>query len=246
MKDRILKLDAVSLCYKSGYNIFKSSKKKVLTNISMEIRRGEKIGIVGRNGAGKSSLLKLLAGIYQPDEGVIVTGDNIRSAFIGLQNGFVPYMSGLDNITLTGLLMGMSRNEVRLKLKQIIAYTELGENIYRPVFSYSAGMKARLAFAISAFSEPDLLLIDEAMSVGDRAFRKKSEEKIAELINGDTAVILVSHESGLIQSICSQAMWLENGTIAESGDSDVVAASYAESFEKGDKVTAKNQTLVTV
>lgn len=212
----------------------------------MEIHRGEKIGIIGRNGAGKSSLLKLLAGIYHPDEGLILTGENVRSAFIGLQNGFVPYMTGLDNITLTGLLMGMSRREVRLKLEQIIDYTELGENIHRPVFSYSAGMKARLAFAISAFSEPDLLLIDEAMSVGDRAFRKKSEEKIAELIGGDTAVILVSHESHLIQRICTQAMWLDNGTITESGDSDVVAASYAESFESGAKVEVGNQGLIAV
>lgn len=246
MKDRVLKLDGVSLCYKSGYNIFKSSKKKVLTNISMEIHRGEKIGILGRNGAGKSSLLKLLAGIYQPDEGNILAGENIRSAFIGLQNGFVPYMTGLENITLTGLLMGMSRSEIRLKLEQIIDYTELEENIHRPVFSYSSGMKARLAFAISAFSEPDLLLIDEAMSVGDRAFRQKSQEKITELINGDTAVILVSHEPNLIQSICSQAMWLEKGTIAESGDSDVVAASYAESFQSGVKQAAGNQALVAV
>nr|WP_255771344.1 ATP-binding cassette domain-containing protein [Microbulbifer guangxiensis] len=241
-----MKLERVSLCYKSGYNIFKSSKKTVLSNISMEIRRGEKIGVVGRNGAGKSSLLKLLAGIYQPDKGKIFASESVRSAFIGLQNGFVPYMSGLDNITLTGLLMGMTRSEVRRKLEQIVDYTELGENIHRPVFSYSSGMKARLAFAISAFSEPDLLLIDEAMSVGDRAFRKKSEEKIAELIKGDAAVVLVSHESHLIQSICTQAIWLDRGVVVQSGDSDSVAEVYAKSFEANPGILKKAQTLVAV
>lgn len=246
MKDRVLKLDGVSLCYKSGYNIFKSSKKKVLSDVSMEICRGEKIGVLGRNGAGKSSLLKLLAGIYQPDEGRVLAGEKVRSAFIGLQNGFVPYMTGFDNITLTGLLMGMSRGEVRQKLDQIVDYTELGENLSRPVFSFSAGMKARLAFAISAFSEPDLLLIDEAMSVGDRAFRRKSEEKIAELIKGDTAVVLVSHESRLIESICSQAIWLEKGAVVESGDSESVAAAYAKSFESNPQAAGRTQKLVAV
>ena len=246
MGDLILRMDKVSLCYKSGYNLFRSSKKKVLTDISLEVRQGEKVGVIGRNGAGKSSLLKILAGIYQPDEGRVITGNRIRSAFIGIQNGFVSHMSGVENITLTGLLMGMTQAEVKKKLWDIIAYTELGDEINRPVFTYSSGMKARLAFAISAFSDPDILLIDEAMSVGDRAFRKKSKDKIAELISGDTAVILVSHEPELIQSICSQAIWLEKGAVIESGSSEIVAASYARSFEESTNPHKKNQNEAVV
>ncbi|WP_285765339.1 ABC transporter ATP-binding protein [Biformimicrobium ophioploci] len=231
MVQPILELENVSLLYKSGFNFLRARKKIALESISLQVCPGDKIGILGRNGAGKSSLLKLLAGIYKPDSGTLSVTGNIRSAFIGLQHGFVPYLSGIDNIMLTGILMGMSRAEIHGKQREIIEYSEIGHNILEPIYSYSAGMKARLAFAISVFSEPDILLIDEAMSVGDRAFRKKSQEKISELIASDAAVILVSHEPGLVNNVCSKALWLEQGRIISSGDSAAVAEQYKSSFD---------------
>ncbi|GAB2503007.1 hypothetical protein GCM10008940_00720 [Microbulbifer agarilyticus] len=134
----------------------------------------------------------------------------------------------------------MSKDEVQNKIRAIINFSELGEAISEPVYSYSAGMKARLAFAVSAFSNPDILLIDEAMSVGDRAFRVKSSEKISELISGDAAVVLVSHEPKLIQSVCSKALWLERGGIVLEGDSTSVAEEYRKSFEENHKYSAED------
>lgn len=227
----LLKLEEVSLYYKTGFKFFRSRKKVALDGLTFEVRRGDKLGVLGRNGAGKSSLLKLLAGIYKPDSGQYFAMQNSRSAFIGLQQGFVPYMTGSENIMLTGILMGMSKSEVQVKRNEIINFSELGTSINEPVYSYSSGMKARLAFAVSAFSNPDLLLIDEAMSVGDRSFRMKSREKISELIAGDAAVILVSHEANLIASVCSKALWLENGCIVERGVSSDVAERYQKSFD---------------
>ncbi|MCA0893714.1 ABC transporter ATP-binding protein [Microbulbifer agarilyticus] len=225
-------MENISLNYREGINLLSRGSKQALKNLTLEINSGENVGILGRNGAGKSTLLKLLAGIYKHDKGKIYKSKDLRVSFIGLQGGFVPYMSGIENATLTGLLMGMSKREVEEKLESIIAFSELEEAIDKPIFTYSAGMRARLAFAVSVFSEPDLLLIDEAMSVGDSRFRQKSKEKILEMINGDAAVVLVSHEPGLIKSLCKKAVWFEQGEVIDQGDCLPVVRRYSETNQK--------------
>ncbi|WP_193164013.1 ABC transporter ATP-binding protein [Microbulbifer hainanensis] len=227
---RIMHLENVSLNYREGLNLFNRRKKVALKNLTLDINSGENIGILGRNGAGKSTLLKLLAGIFRPDAGQIILDKQVRVAFIGLQSGFVPYMSGIENAILTGLLMGMAKSEIKKKLDQIIEYAELDDVIDRPIFSYSAGMRARLAFAVSVFSDPDLLLIDEAMSVGDRKFREKSKKTIQEMIQGDAAVVLVSHEPALISNLCKKAVWFERGEVKEQGECSMVVDRYNASF----------------
>ncbi|WP_160153834.1 ABC transporter ATP-binding protein [Microbulbifer sp. ALW1] len=229
---RLLRLENISLNYREGINLFNRGKKVALKNLTLDINSGENIGILGRNGAGKSTLLKLLAGIYKQDGGRILKSGDLRVSFIGLQSGFVPYMNGIENATLTGLLMGMTKKEIDKKLESIVAFSELGEAINRPIFTYSSGMRARLAFAVSVFSDPDLLLIDEAMSVGDSRFREKSKKTILEMIKGDAAVVLVSHEPGLVSSLCKKAVWFEQGEVREQGECLSVVESYTAALHK--------------
>lgn len=202
--------------------------KTAIHDLSLTIRQGENIGIVGGNGSGKSTLLKILAGIYKPTSGVVVIHRPIRSVFIGLQSGFIPYLSGIQNIKMTGFLLGMSRKEINNKIKKIVEYSELGERINRPLFTYSSGMRSRLAFSVSVFSEPDLLLIDEAMSAGDKEFRKKSSITLKEMINSSAAVVLVSHEQNYLRKICNKAIWFDDGNVKEIGECKKVLEKYAD------------------
>ncbi len=214
---KLIELDGIYLSYQGGFNPFKSKSYEAISDLTLTISEGENIGIIGGNGAGKSTFLKILAGIYKPDSGLIKFHKPIRSVFIGLQSGFIPYLNGIQNAELTGLLLGMSRKEVRKKLDHIIDYSELKEEIFNPVFTYSAGMRARLAFSISVFSNPDLLLLDEVMGVGDKSFREKSNLKIKEMIAGDSAVVIVSHDTNYIAEICHKVVLLEKGGVAQVG-----------------------------
>ena len=225
----LIELQNVSLRYREGFTLFGGSSKLANNNLSLTIRQGENVGVVGGNGAGKSTLLKILAGIYTPDEGKVITHRRIRTVFIGLQSGFIPYLSGIQNINLTGLLLGMSRREVEQKLDAIIEYSELGKDINRPVFTYSAGMKARLAFSVSVFSDPDLLLLDEVMGVGDKEFRQKSSKTLKEMISGDAAVVIVSHDMNYLGQVCDHAVLLSKGGVIRSG----VAAEILQQYEVG-------------
>ncbi len=222
----LLELKNVTLKYKAGFSLFGDKSKTAIESLDLTIRQGENLGIIGGNGAGKSSLLKMIAGIYNPDKGKIITHKPIRSTFIGLQSGFIPYLNGLQNITLTGLLLGMTRKEIKAKLSKIVEYSELERVINQPVFTYSSGMKARLAFSVSVFSDPDLLLIDEAMGVGDKEFRKKSNDTLKEMINGDSAVVLVSHETNYIKKNCNKLLWIESGKLVEYGACNAVLENY--------------------
>ncbi|GAB2191900.1 hypothetical protein MAH1_35090 [Sessilibacter sp. MAH1] len=226
---KLIELDSVSLAYRGGFNPFKPNSHKAINNLSLTISEGENIGIIGGNGAGKSTLLKILGQIYKPDSGIIKFYKSVRSVFIGLQSGFIPYLNGVQNAELTGLLLGMSKKEIRQKLDEIIIYSELGEDISKPVFTYSAGMRARLAFSISIFSNPDLLLLDEVMGVGDKQFREKSNIKIKEMIAGDSAVVIVSHDLNYLTAVCEKIVHFEKGAVTQVGAAKDIIQNYLSS-----------------
>jgi len=185
---------------------------KALDNLTFEVRSGEVLGIVGPNGSGKSTLLKLIAGIYVPESGV-VTANGIISLLAGLGAGFQSNLSGRDNIMLSGSIYGFSVDELKKLTPSIIEYSGVEEFIDQPLRTYSSGMRARLAFSITSHIEPDILLIDEVIAVGDSAFKKKSMNRIKELAKGKSTIIIVSHSQSLLNIICDRIMCLDNGRL---------------------------------
>lgn len=209
-----------------------------LKDISFKVRRGENIGFVGRNGAGKSTLLKLITGVLTPTAGKIDVRGTVAS-LLELGAGFNPEMTGRENIYLNGSIMGQSREHMEALLPKIIAFADIGEFIEQPVKMYSSGMFARLAFAVNAFVEPDILIVDEALSVGDNLFQMKCMKKMRELMDGGTAVLFVSHDMNAVRRFCDRAIWLEHGEIREAGRTNEVLDSYAEFLKYGDVVTSQ-------
>jgi len=225
---KIVTLNDVSLSYPASRSLFSRKKKLVIHDFNLEVMSGENVGIIGRNGVGKTSLLKMIAGILQPDSGKVWRKPQLRSTFIGVSSGFVPNMTGIENVYLTGVLLGMTKRQIDASMPDIIEYADIGTSINDQVASYSAGMRSRLAFSISLHSSPDLLLIDEAMGVGDRDFRKKSSESLRTIIRTDTTAIIVSHETQFLQRVCSQVVWIEEGKVVRQGNPRDVLDEYNE------------------
>ena len=194
----------------------KTSYFRALEDISLEIKKGEVIGIMGANGSGKSTLLRVIAGIYAPDEGSVNVQGRI-TLLAGIGTGFQQDLTGRENIYLTGSIYGYSKREISDLENEIIKFSGIHDFIDRPIRTYSAGMRARLGFAIVSNLEPDILLLDEVMSVGDAEFRKKSRDKIEELINGEATVIIVSHSKSIIQGICDRIFAIDKGRIVTDG-----------------------------
>ena len=190
---------------------------RALDKVDLNIHRGEILGIVGPNGAGKSTILRVMAGVYSPDEGVVRTrGKCVLLAGIG--TGFQSNLTGRENIRLNGSIMGLSDEEVVNRMEDIIAFSEIPAFIDQPIRTYSMGMKARLGFAIAAHLEPEILLIDEVMAVGDAAFQKKCKERIKEMVSGDTTVVIVSHNMSTVKNFCNRAICIHEGLIHTSGE----------------------------
>lgn len=203
-----------------------------LKDISLSIYQGETLGIIGRNGAGKSTLLQLLAGILQPDRGSMQKMMEYNASLLALQLGFIPYLSGRENAILSGMLMGMSRKEVEEKLPQIIEFSELGDFINQPVITYSSGMGARLGFSVAHYADPDILLVDEVLGVGDYEFALKSTAAMFEKMQSNKTVVFVSHQTSLIQSLCTRLVWIEGGKTILEGEPEPVLAAYLDALEK--------------
>lgn len=199
---------------------------KALQNINFEVYKGEVVGLVGLNGAGKSTLFKVIAGVLKPTVGTVKKYGSV-APLIELGAGFNGELSGIENIYLNGLLLGYSKKFITEKLDDIIAFADIGEFIYNPVNNYSSGMKARLGFAIATVVKPDILIVDEVLSVGDFKFREKCEKRIEEMIKGGTTVLIVSHSLGLIQKICNRVVWLEKGQVKEIGDTKEILSKYS-------------------
>ena len=196
-----------------------------LDNVSFEIAAGETFGIVGRNGAGKSTLLKILTGVLTPTSGEMFVGGKI-SALLELGAGFNPEMTGLENVYFSGTIMGFERNEMDDKLDRILAFADIGEFIYQPVKTYSSGMFARLAFAIAANVDPDILIVDEALAVGDINFQAKCFARFSEFQERGKTIIFVTHDLSSVIRYCSRAMLLENGKQLLISDPKSVVDAY--------------------
>jgi len=196
-----------------------------LQNVSFDIKRGEVFGIVGMNGAGKSTLLKIVAGVVKPTSGKVIRQGSI-APLLELGAGFDGELSGRENIYLNGLLMGYPKKFIREKLDEVIDFSELEKFIDTPLKNYSSGMKARLGFSIATVVQPDILIVDEILSVGDFKFKEKSEKKIHSMMSGGTTVIFVSHSMDQIRGLCNRVMWLEQGRVREIGSPGEVIERY--------------------
>jgi lipopolysaccharide transport system ATP-binding protein len=202
------------------------SDRWALRGVDFDVHAGETLGIVGRNGAGKTTLLRLLAGILGPDRGVIERAPGIRASLLGLQVGFLPQLTGLENATLSGMLLGLRRAEVDAKMDSIIAFAGLAAVIDDPISTWSDGMRARLGFSVAWHADPELLLLDEALGTGDAAFHEKSAAAMRERIRSDRTCVLVSHDAATIAELCDRCLWIEDGLVAAAGDPADVLDAY--------------------
>lgn len=239
----LIELRNVGLCYRSNHIFYARRRGSfwALDDVSMSVYPGETLGVIGRNGAGKSTLLKTIAGILKPDRGDVHLRA-ARIALLSLQIGFVPHLTGRENIILSGLLLGFGRREIKQKMDEIIQFAELGEFIHQPIDTYSTGMRARLGFAIAFHTNPDVLLVDETLGVGDASFKKKSTLKMKERIQSNNTVVLVSHNAKLIGELCDRVVWIENGRSLMEGDAETVLEAYAKAPPLTDKEQSKRMT----
>ncbi len=203
----------------------KIEKFWALRDVSFDLLHGESLGVIGRNGSGKSTLLKVLAGIIQADSGQVITED-IHASLLTLQAGFASHLTGRENVILSGILLGLTRSEVEAKMDEIVAFAELGDFIDQPIKTYSSGMVARLGFATAYQVDPDVLLVDEVLGVGDVAFREKAEAIMHEKLCSDKTVVFVSHSAQQVLDLCSRAIWIHAGQIRAEGDPEQVTAKY--------------------
>lgn len=205
----------------------KNDRYEALCDINFEVYQGEKFGIIGRNGAGKSTTLGLMAGVLKPDRGIVTVRGRI-SPLLALGAGFHPELTGRENVVLNGVLMGLTRREVLGKMEEIIEFSELGEFVDRPIRVYSSGMLARLGFSVVAHLDPEILLIDEVLGVGDIRFQQKCLNKMMGFRESGVTMVLVTHSVASVVNICDRAMWIDNHVVRKIGDPMEVVEEYCE------------------
>src|SRR6476660_8287662 len=198
-----------------------------LTDLSFDVAAGEMVGVIGPNGSGKSTLLKLLAGIVRPTSGSVEVHGRL-AALLELGAGFHPEISGRENIEINGLLLGLSRRRIAERFDEIVRFAEIEEFLDAPVKTYSSGMAVRLGFSIAAHSDPDVLLVDEVLAVGDEAFSHRCLEKFAEFERAGKTILVVSHDLGLVSERCRRAIWLDRGRLAADGPAQETVTRYRE------------------
>jgi lipopolysaccharide transport system ATP-binding protein len=242
MSDAVITFDSVSKSYplyhhvmggikhflfnlRKGVQSIRKNRFEVFRDISFEVQRGESFGIIGSNGSGKSTTLGLIAGVLKPTSGKVTIKGRI-SPFLELGAGFHPELTGRENILLCGVLMGLTRAEVSEKMSQIIEYSELSEFIDQPIRVYSSGMLARLGFSVVAHLDPEILLIDEVLAVGDMHFQKKCHDTMLGFRERGVTMVFVSHALPTVVEICDRAMWLDNHTVKALGPPSEVTAAY--------------------
>lgn len=233
-----LGIDKNSSLKQMAVDFFKNRKERAqskernefwaLKNVSFEVKRGEVVGFVGSNGAGKSTLLKVVAGVMKPTEGTIKIGGNI-CPMIELGAGFDMELTARENIYLNGAVLGYSKEFLDNKFQDIVDFSELHDFLDVPVRNFSSGMVARLAFSIATQVDPEILIVDEILSVGDLNFQQKSEAKMRSMITGGTTVLYVSHSIQSIKSLCDKVVWLEHGKVMMAGDTEEVCEAYYKS-----------------
>lgn len=239
----MIKVDNISMRFNLGIeknfslkmffiNMFKSKKNKpkkenfwALKDVSFEVKKGEVIGFIGSNGAGKSTMLKVIAGVIKPTRGKVSVNGNI-CPMIELGAGFDMDLTARENIYLNGAVLGYSKEFIQEKFDEIVEFSELRDFLDVPVRNFSSGMTARLAFSIATIVDPEVLIVDEILSVGDIAFQAKSEAKMQSMISGGTTVLFVSHSLSQIEKICDRVVWLEHGQVKKIGNSKEVCKEY--------------------
>jgi len=226
MTDRVLEMKSVGVWYRKRTSIFRRDRRWAIKDMSFDLKRGETLGVVGRNGSGKSTLLKVLSGILAPDEGEINRFCE-RASLLTINLGFMPHLSGHDNAKLSGLLMGICKNDMSERLEEIIDFAGLGDFIDEPLRTYSSGMKARLGFGVALAADPDIILVDEVLGVGDKSFRKKSTAAMRKKINSNKTVVLVSHNEAMVRETCDRVVWIDKGRVKAEGPVAEVMDQYA-------------------
>ena len=213
-------------------NLFSKKKRKKINNdfwalqdISFEVKKGEVVGLIGSNGAGKSTLLKIVSGVMKPTKGKVTVKGAI-SPMIELGAGFDAELTAIENIYLNGAILGYSKKFIDEKFDEIVEFSELKDFLEVPVKNFSSGMTAKLAFSIATIVNPEILIVDEILSVGDIKFQEKSKNKMMELINGGTTVLYVSHSIESIKELCDRAIWIEHGKMIEIGPADIICDAY--------------------
>lgn len=202
---------------------------QALQDVNLQVSRGEVVGLVGRNGAGKSTLLQLLCGTLMPSSGSLQVQGRI-AALLELGAGFNPDFTGIENVFMNGAILGMKRQEIERRLDEIVAFADIGDFIHKPVKTYSSGMYVRLAFSVATSTDPDILIIDEALSVGDGAFARKSFDRIMRLKEAGKTIFFCSHSMYQVEALCARAIWMENGQIKMDGNAADVTSAYAASL----------------
>src|SRR5438477_3360861 len=230
-----VEMDQVSKRYSVGgrpWLFGKRTSKELwaLQDVSFKVGAGESVGLIGHNGAGKTTVLRLLAGITRPTCGKVRTRGRVAS-LINLGAGFHPELTGRENIYLNGVILGLSRQQVRARFEEIVDFADLGAYIDTPLKRYSSGMYARLGFAVAAFVEPDVLLVDEVLSVGDVAFQDRSIRKMLSFRDSGQAVLFVSHNLSAVEMMCQQTVWLDHGVIRQIGPTAEVVRAYLDGVD---------------
>ncbi len=220
----IMSLHQVGVAYRQHRGLF-GSAFWALQEVSFDLYAGETLGVIGRNGAGKSTLLRLMAGLIKPDRGSLQRA-NCRISLLSLRLGFIPYLSGRENAVLSGMLLGLKRQFIQSKLENIKEFSELGDFFERPIHTYSSGMMARLGFSVAFQADPDILLVDEVLGVGDVEFNQKSTQAMKERIKANKTVVFVSHNGQVIHELCDRAVWIEQGVSQIEGTPHQVLTEY--------------------
>ncbi|MGM0109814.1 ABC transporter ATP-binding protein [Enterococcus sp. DIV0187] len=218
--------EAMSFRKKSYHDVFYA-----LDDVNIDIKKGEMIGFIGENGSGKSTMLKIITGVLTPSKGNMKIEGKI-SALLELGSGFNPEYSGYENIFLNGMVLGFSRDEIEEKVDDIVQFADIGDHIHQPVKTYSSGMFVRLAFAVAINVDPDILIVDEALAVGDLEFQLKCMEKFTEIKNSGKTILFVSHDINSVRRFCDRVYWLKNGIVVEEGDTMDVTTNYENFLKK--------------
>lgn len=236
--DWAIRLEGVGLAFPMAQSAL-GSKYWALEHIDLELKHGDKLGVIGRNGAGKSTLLRVLAGSMVPDRGKLQRNhDSVQLLSLGV--GFVPHLTGRDNAILSALLQGFNRREIEAKLDAVKEFSGLGGFFEEPIHTYSSGMTSRLGFSLAMQFEPQILLLDETLSVGDAEFNRKSKDALLRRFQEEHTIVLVSHSEAVVSSLCTTALWVEHGRSVMSGPVDEVLEAYAAA---GSSAAASSDTV---
>ncbi len=244
-----IRLENVALCYRrsaqfafSRYKHLRQTKEFwALRGISFAVQPGETIGITGRNGSGKSTMAMLCAGVLPPDKGSVEVVGKVNLLTVGI--GFQNDLTGRENVYISGTLLGLTRREVTERMDEILEFTELGSFLDEPVRIYSSGMRSRLGFAVSTIVEPDVLILDEAMSTGDEAFRLKAERRMEEMREKAQTAVVISHSIGQLQECCQRLLWFEKGKVLMDGPTEEVLGYYKEFCKSPEKWLRENRQV---